>query len=346
MKRLLTWLAVLLLTSACGGSEPEDAPGAAGRPEPIVVYASYEDPSYLEELFADFTLETGIRVTVKNGPSDEQVTKLVDKLDAPNADLLITPDVQGIWRAGDEGALRPYQSTLVDERVPATLRDPDGVWSAVSLEHAQVMKDRRSVPDDLIESYESLAVPELKSKLCLSSSALPINRAVIASLIRSKGRRDAELVVRGWIANLAMPPYVSEEELVAAIAAGTCGAGIVSSVSERPIIPGFAQQPLTSTTPYPAVGNIEAMAISRHAGNPDGARALMEWLTSAEVQARHADATGRFPAVAGDGEVADLSTTGPARMNTPVQQLGSAQMSAAGWFDEEAVRLAERARYQ
>jgi iron(III) transport system substrate-binding protein len=319
--------AVLAVACTRPADPPVDVPDEPELPPaPIVVYASYADANYLPSLFAEFTAETGRRVTVRNGPTTMQVDRVIDGLGSPPADLLISPDVQGIWRAANEGALRPYQSDAVDAAVPAAYRDPDGEWTAIAQHSARVVYRREHAGDALVD-WDSLADASNKGRLCLSSSSLPLNRAIIANLVRERGARDAEILVRGWIRNLALPPFPSEAALIHAVQDGTCAIALVSSTAQLPGADETGQRPLESVRPEPVYANVEAAGIARHAHEPDAARELLEWLLSDAVQAKHAAAT-RSDRV------------------TQAAEEGQRDVGIAGWNDSDAVLLAERAAYR
>ena len=130
--------------------------------------------------------------------------------------------------------------------------------------------------------------------------------------------------MRGWVANLAVPPFDTEQELLAALESGTCAAAIVSS--------GIAAtgRNVALRTPDQTSAAAEAMGITRHARNPEGAAQLVDWLLQHKVQARHAAAVAASPAAT------DVEGIGP-RTAAIVQ-------AASG--DMEAGLLAERARYR
>lgn len=301
-------LAGLLLLASCGDDADAPEPTAA-REAPIVVYAADSAESFLPAMLANFTRESGIRVTVKTGSPGQIVDDVISNRGAPPADVLLSADVAGIWRAADEGALRPLTATII-ERVPEHLRDPDGFWVAARVRAAAIAYDARVVDKAALENYQTLANGRLRGKLCLSSSALSINRSVVAMLIDKLGVRPAELVVRGWIANLALPVFATQAELVAAIDAGNCAVAIVS-------LPLTTSQDTTLTfLPQPAYGDIEGVGVARHAREPDNATQLIEWLLSSEER------------------VPDDNGTGPRNI------------SVAGWRAEDANKLAERAGYR
>lgn len=299
-------------------ARPDDAPAVDPvEQNAVVVYAAYDDKTYLPALFTQFTQETGTIVIVRNGEVPGIVDDVILKRTDPPADVLITPSVAGAWRVAEESELRPNYSAAI-ESVPAALKDPDKYWSALSYRTAVIAYDPDQVGAAQLGAYEDLSAESMRRKLCLASSQLPINRAVIAMLINKLGKREAELAVRGWVANLAQPAFATEEQLLRAITAGECAVGIVSSDA-------LAGSRLAVHTPAEIYFDIEAAGVTRHARNPDAAVAMIEWLLGTEVQARHAAQTGRLPATDAAGLVPIVAV-------------------AAGL--EEAVKLAERARYR
>jgi len=337
--RYLIIVACSFVAGSCGEREPTAEHGELQsqlNQEPVVVYASYADETYLPTLFTGFTRDTGIRVTVRYGTSESIVDDVIGKRGSPPADLLLTANVTGVWRAADEGALRPLGSDIVNERVPAQLRDPDGYWTAVSLRTAQIIFDTQALSAAAVGSYEDLANPEFENKLCLTTSTLADNRSLIANLIKIHGVRPAAIIVRGWMRNLALPPFKSESDLMQAIAAGTCSVGIVSS--SRTHLSSSQNEGSRVVASTPALGHIdvEAAGINRHAREPDAARQLLEWMLSVPVQQQHANATATLPVI--------LSVAGKAEAWS--RQLGESNVAAGAWLDEDAVKLAERAGYR
>lgn len=302
--------------------QTEPAPDDRSAVEPVeqnavVVYAAYDDKTYLPAVFTEFTQETGTIVIVRNGEMPGIVDDVILKRTDPPADVLITPSVAGAWRVAEASEFRPNYSAAI-ENVPNALKDPDKYWSALSYRTAVVAYDAQQVDAAALGTYEDLSAESLRRKVCLASSQLPINRAVIAMLINKLGKREAELAVRGWVANLARPVFATEQQLLRALTAGECAVGIVSSDA-------LAGSRLAVHAPAEIYFDIEAVGVTRHARNPDAAIALVEWLLGKEVQTRHAAQTGRLPATDAVGLVPIVAV-------------------AAGL--EEAVKLAERARYR
>ncbi len=307
-----------LALSLLGGCSPEPAEPPSPRPEPIVVYAASGGDAGWSARFAGFTRETGIPVTVRN--ADNVVDAVIANRGSPPADVLLAPEVAGIVRAADEGGLRLLATGSLREpletRVPAALRDPDGFWFAVSVRVAAIAYRWDQIAASDVPDFAGLAEPRFRGRLCLSTSSASVNRMLIAALIAELGERPAELVVRGWLANLAQPVFDSTASLMRAIDDGSCSVGIVTLPAESLDESPDADALIATFTPNPVVADIEGIGIARHASAADAARALLEWLL--ETPPAHPDA----------GLIA------------------GGNVAAAAWRVADADRLAARAGYR
>lgn len=311
MRARAALLAALLL-AGCGESPQETAPAPAAPPVAgeIVVFVAEDTPADFDKRAVGFTEETGVRVAVRRKPAAEVADDVIADRGRPPADVVVTPDVAGAWRAADNGALLPLAAETV-AAVPAHLRDPDNYWAAVDVRLAAVVYDPDSVDAAAFDGYESLGGARFGDKLCLSSSAHATNRALIAMLIDELDVRPAEVVVRGWIANLALAPLESQADVIDGVQSGRCAVGLIALEPGAP-----APADLAVHVPDPAYGNVRAIGVARHARNPDAARRFVAWYL--------------------DGMYTTLDAPGLATRNVGV----------AGRLDEEARLLAERAGYR
>lgn len=301
-------LALVVLSAACERT-PESAT-IAPPTGPVVVYVAFEDDAAIRQQLERYTDETGVPVIVRRGVAAKIVDDIIENTVNPPADILMTRSVTGIWRAAEEGALRPIASDLVVARSPAWSRDPDGLWAATGLATAAIVANTGNGTDGAT-TFAALAESRFAGELCLSSSKEPINRAIIATLIGELGVRSAEIVVRGWLKNLALPVFASEEQVLEAVVAGTCKIGVVSaSVAAR--------SDVSVRVPQPAAVDIEGIGIGRHAGNPDGALALVEWI------------------------FAEL----PASTFDSIKGAGHKNAGLVAWYERDTELLAERAQYR
>lgn len=301
--------AMSLLLAACEKSA-EDTSDRERR-EPVVVYAAFEDDAQLQGLFARYTEETGTLVIIRRGVPQDIVTDLIENRVSPPADILMTNSVVDIWRAGEEGALRPIASETVASRSPGWSRDADDLWAGIGFRSAVIVYDEAVASIDGSLDYASLQQPNYGGTLCLSSSSNAINRTVIAMLIDALDVRPAELIVRGWMKNLALPVFDSEHQVIEAIESGACGIGIVSSSVA-------ATSNLSVHAPSSPFVDVDGVGIGRHARNPDGARALLNWLFDELPEAYFES----------------------------IDEAGQKNVSLVAWYQEDAIKLAERAHYR
>ena len=274
-------------------------------PAPIVVYAVGDNEEGFTANLAEFTDDTRIGVTLVFSKSSKNVDLVINNSGSPTADVLMTNNVADIWRAGDEGALRPIQSAAFDAADPL-LNDQEGLWAAIDVRfHA--IATRSEAIEPIVASYDQLASPELHGRICLSSSKLHVNRSLLAMFIGDRGLKETERLVRGWKRNLAASPFPNEEELLDALRSGTCDYAIVGLRAVNDEFVHF--------TPDPSYIDIDAIGVARHARNPGGAQRLVEWFL----------------------------------VNRPVRIEGRddrQNVGNAGWRDEDARLLAERAGYR
>ena len=272
--------------------------------QPVVAWVHGDEATPIVGQLEGFTDETGIPLEIRFGDSAALTDELIAGRGSPPPDILVTSNVADIWRAAEEGALRPIQSEAFDAIADAQ-KDPDRLWSGVRVRlHFVVSRDD---PRGIAATYDDLGSVEFAGKLCLSSSQLPVNRSLIAFLINDRGNRPAERLVRRWNRNLALPPFATEEQLIAAVRDGRCAFGIASSSAD------FGG--LLSHSVKPHYFDVSAVGVARHAVQPESAQRLVGWLLA--------------------------SRTDYFKGETQLRTVG-----IAGWRDEEARLLAERAGYR
>jgi len=329
--------AASIVLAACNQAPATAA--TAVRSEPVVVYAAFEDDTYLQDLFAEYSEESGVLVIVRRGESAGIVDDLIENKISPPADLLVTQSVTDIWRAAEEGALRALYSDFVRERSSAWSRDPDDLWFGLSYRTAVIVHNTAGLAGEGVPDFAALAEPRFANALCLSSSANAVNRTVIAMLIETMGVRPAEIAVRGWIGNLALPVFDTEAQLIAAIDAGSCRFGIASSTAFAAAMRADPRPGISVLPPDTTYANIDGIGVARHARNPDGAVALVEWLFSTDAQSAHAKQSLMYPANTSAKYANTLDAAGP-------ENVSSKNVGLVAWHEEAAAKLAERARYR
>ena len=343
--RLVATTAVfsLAVLAACSGSGDDTvADSGIEESEPVVVYSARAE-QLIKPIFDAYTAETGVPIRYVTDSEQPLIQKLKAEGDAGQADLLLTVDAGNLWYAAEEGVLRPTQSAILEANIPEHLRDPENMWFAMSVRARTIVYDTRSVDPAGLTGYAGLADEKWKGKLCLRTSAKVYNQSLVAMLIGMLGERETELVVRGWVNNLATGVFPNDTKLIQAIEAGQCQVGIVNTYYFGRLQSENADIPVAIFWPTAETGgvhvNISGAGVTRHAKNPAGAVRLIEWMSSDAAQHLLGGENMEYPAnpaVAPHALVASWGTFDAMQRN----------VAEAGYRQADAVKLMDRAGYR
>jgi iron(III) transport system substrate-binding protein len=341
------WLTpLLLLLAACSpapdGSPPAGTDGAAtSAASPaveLVVYSERKEP-LIQPIFERYARETGVQVRWLADAAPVLIERLAAEGERPRADLLVTVDAGSLWQASERGLLQPVASAVLDEAVPAHLRDPDGRWYGLSQRARTIVYSTARVAPGELSDYAALADPRWRGRLCLRSSKKVYNQSLTATMIERLGVAETEAILRGWVANLATAPFADDTLLAQAIAAGQCDVGIINTYYLGRLQkddPAFLVALFWPDQDGAGVHvNISGAGIVRGSANAAAAQALLEWLVSPAVQQDFAAINLEFPVRAGVALDPLVEAWGEFRAD-PVN------VTVAGARQAEAVRLMDR----
>jgi iron(III) transport system substrate-binding protein len=329
--------AVLALAIALPGVVP-----AAFAAETLVVYSARNE-QLIKPVFDAYTRETGVQVKFTTGDAAVLTERLAAEGRNSPADVLMTVDAGELWNAAERGLLQPVKSEVLERNVPAHLRDPGGRWFGLSMRARTIFFSPKRVDPATLSTYEALAEPAWKGRLCLRTSKKVYNQSLVATMIAAQGEPATERIVRGWVANLATDVFANDTQLLEAIAAGQCDVGIVNTyyygriVKERPDFPVklfWANQGAGGVHV-----NISGAGIAKHSRRAAAATRFLEWLSGGAAQAHFAAVNMEFPvnpAAAVDPLVKSWGSFEPSLIN----------VAEAGRLQPAAVRLMDRAGYR
>ena len=275
----------------------------AAHADEVNVY-SYREPGLTDPIFKRFTAETGIKINViysKDG--------LIERMTAEGAnspaDLLLTPESGLLIQAKAAGVTQAAQSKVLDDVIPPGLRDKDNNWFGLTRRARVVYASKDRVAQDAI-TYEELADPKWKGKICIRSGQHTYNIALIASMIAHDGEEKAEAWLTGLRDNLARKPAGGDREGVRDVKAGLCDIAIgntyyMAAMLKNPEQKAWAESVKMLFPNADSRGthvNISGIALAAHAPHRDNAVKLMEFLVSEEAQEIYADANGEYPVIA------------------------------------------------
>jgi iron(III) transport system substrate-binding protein len=258
--------------------------------------------------------------------------------------VLITVDAARLQRAKELNLFRPIQSAALSLDVPANLRDPGGQWFALTRRARPVMVNPALVNAKLIRTYGDLARPELKGKLCMRDRSSVYSQSLTADVLQRAGRATTERWLKGMVANVKQPFFTSDTTMVRAVGQGQCGAAVANTyylarllTSDNAADKALAQK-VRVVWPSPTHVNVTGGGVTRNAGNPEGARKLLEFLSSPTAGEGYAGANNEYP-VKGWGNNPTLQRFGTFKASpVTIQQLGQR--------NREAVQLMEQAGWK
>lgn len=325
-------------------------PGAALAQEKVLNLYTARHYQTDEALYTNFTKQTGIRINRIEAPEDPLLERIKSEGAASPADVFITVDVGRLWRAQQAGVLEPVKSAVLDSRIPARYREPDGHWFGFSARARVIAYNKATVMPGEIRNYEDLADSKWKGRVCTRSSGHVYNLSLISSLVAHNGEAQTEQWARGLVANLARDPKGGDTDQLAAVAAGECDLALSNTYyivrlmrSARPADQAIAAK---LGVVWPNQGNrgtqmnISGGGMLKNAPNKDAAIKFLEYLASDEAQAYFANGNNEWPVVPG----VKIS-------NTELDALGAFKadeinVSLLGRNQATAQKVADRAGYK
>ncbi|MEM7522925.1 MAG: Fe(3+) ABC transporter substrate-binding protein [Pseudomonadota bacterium] len=269
--------------------------------EEVNVY-SYRQPDLIKPMTDAFTAETGIDVNVvflKKG----LVERLKAEGDLSPADLIFTVDISRLLSAKAAGVTQPVTSADLDANVPEAFRDEEDHWYGLTARARIVYASKERVAADEVTSYEDLADPKWKGRICTRSGTHAYTLGLLGAVVAKHGEEAAEAWMSGVKANLARKPEGNDRAQVKAIWAGTCDISLGNNYYMVAMLKNEEQKAWADsvTIAFPAFEgggthmNISGVAMTKAAPNKAAALKMMEWLSSDTAQNLYAEINGEYP---------------------------------------------------
>jgi iron(III) transport system substrate-binding protein len=267
----------------------------------INVY-SHRQPELLQPLTDAFTAETGIAVNVAFVDKG-MAERLQAEGDRSPADLVMTVDIARLLQIVEADVLQPVASDVLDANVPEALRDPNDLWYGLTSRARIVYASKERVAEGEVTTYEDLADPKWKGRLCTRSGLHDYNIALLGAVIVHHGEEAATAWAEGLKANLAKKPDGGDRDQVKAIAAGECDIALGNTYYMGQMLADPEQIPWAESVnivfpTFEAGGthlNISGVAMTKSAPNKENALKFMEWLSSDAAQKIYAETNHEFP---------------------------------------------------
>jgi len=260
-----------------------------------------------EALYSNFTRRTGIKINRIEGGEDPLIERIRNEGDKSPADVLITVDAGRLWRAEQLGLFHPVKSRVLESRLPAAYRHPDGLWFGYSARARIIAYSKARVKPGDIATYEDLADPKWKGRICTRSAGHVYNLSLISSLVNYLGEAKTEAWARAVASNLARSPRGGDTDQLIAVAAGECDLALSNTYyyarllkSQKPDEKAVAEK---VGVLFPNQGgrgahvNISGAGMLKHAPNREAAVLFLEYLASDEAQNYFANGNNEWPVV-------------------------------------------------
>ncbi len=335
-----TWVSSVIMLSVVWVSSMSAVQAASD--ESVTVYSSRKE-HLIKPLFQAFTQDTGVKVKYLTGKDGALIERL--KLEGVNtpADMFMTVDAGNLWYAGSQDLFQSVKTDTIKNNIPAHLRDPQGLWTGLSVRARTIVYSTDRVKPSELSTYADLALPKWKNRLCLRTSKKIYTKSLTASVIYNQGKDKAGDIISGWVNNLAATPNAKDSHVMNAILAGQCDVGLVNTYYYGRLIeknPDSALKLFWANQKTTGVHvNISGAGVTKHASNVAGAIRLLEWLSSDKAQAIYGALNKEYPAnpnIALDEVVSAWGLFKQDKMN----------LSQAGVLQAEAVKLMQIKGYR
>lgn len=328
---LLTGISLLILTmysSLISASE-------------LTVYTSRKE-HLVKDIFKQYEKETGTKIKYKTGKAGALIQNLKAESKSPVADIFMTVDAGNLWFASHEGLLEKTESKVLGSNVPDHLKDREQQWFGLSVRARTTVVNSKSFKGSEI-SYEDLATPAWKGKLCLRTSKKVYNQSLIAMLIKMHGYDKAKEIVGGWVKN-SVDIFSNDTAVLKAVAAGQCEVGIVNTYYFGRLIKDDPKLPLKIVWPnqksYGVHVNVSGAGIVKNSKHQDEAKKFLEWLASAKAQKKFAQVNMEYPILDTAKLASEVEAWGKFKSNLKFN------LTDAGKLQAKAIQLAQEVGYK
>ena len=342
LKKLNTVACTLLLVA-----------GAASAQDQVVNLYSARHYATDEALYNNFTKATGIKVNRVDGDDAGILARLKAEGTASPADVILLVDAARLYRGEADGLFQSTKSKVLNDAIPSNLRGnptADGgiPWFGFSTRARVIAYDKVKVQKEDVDSYEKLADPKNKGKICIRSGSHPYNLSLFGAVTEHMGEAKAEEWLKGVVANLARAPKGGDTDQIRGIASGECQIAVTNSYYFARLLRSDKPEDRTVTDRVAVVFpnqnrwgthlNVAGGAVAKNAKNQANAVKFLEYLASPEAQNHFANGNNEWPVAKGvaiDNPALKAMTSGnPFKSETiPVGTIGANQSKVQQMLD-------------
>ncbi len=305
-----------------------------------------------EALYSGFTQATGIKINRVDADDAGILARLKAEGSASPADLILLVDAARLWRAEVDGLFQPVKSKVLDDAIPEHLRakaTPEGsAWFGLSTRARIVVYDKLKVARSDVDTYEKLAAPQNKGKLCIRSGSHPYNLSLFGAMMEHWGAEKTQTWLSGLVSNMARSPKGGDTDQIKGVASGECGIAVTNSYymarllrSSNPEDRAVAEKVGVVFPDQAGAGthmNVAGGGVARYAKNRDNAVKFLEYLVSSQAQNHFANGNNEWPTAKGvkiDNAALQSMTGGSFKSELiPVSAVGMNQVKVQRLLDQ------------
>ena len=332
------------------------ASAAPAAEQTLNIYSARHYPTD-EALYANFTKATGIRINRVDSDDAGILARLKAEGTASPADVILLVDAARLWKGEIEGLFQPIKSKPLDDAIPQQLRGKGATeggtpWFGFSTRARIVVYDKATVQKADVDSYEALAEPKNKGRLCIRSGSHPYNLSLFGAVMEHLGEARTQVWLKGLVDNMARSPKGGDTDQIKAVAAGECAIAVTNTYylarlmrSDKPEDKATMARlgiVFPNQSSWGTHVNIAGGAVARHAKNPANAIKFLEYLATPAAQAHFADGNNEWPVAKGvkiNNEALQAMSGGRFKSETiPVSVIGMNQIKVQQMLDRVGFR--------
>jgi len=306
VRRLLPGISAL--TALVAAVSLSLTPAAGAQEKTLNVYSARHYQTD-EQLYGEFSKRTGVKINRIELGDEPLLERLRAEGDKSPADVVLMVDATRLFRAQDQGLFQPIESKLLTERIPAEFRASDNTWFGFSNRARVIVYNRVMVDPKDVQTYQLLADPRNKGKVCTRSGSHPYNLSLFGAMIEHMGPAKTEQWLRGIVDNQARAPKGGDTDQIKAVASGECGVALTNTYywvrllrsdksADKEVVSkvGMVWPNQESTGVHM---NLAGGAVARNAPHKAIAVEFLEYLASDQAQAYFANGNNEWPVVKG-----------------------------------------------
>lgn len=275
------------------------AAGCQSARSRVVLYCA-QDREFAEAIFPEFTKRTGLEVAPKYDTEADKSVSLYEELirerDRPRCDVHWNNEILATIRLRRVGLLEAYDSPSA-KPYPEWAKAPDHTWHAFASRARVLLVNTKLVPEkDRPRSLLELTQAKWKGRVAMAKPLFGTTATQAACLFEALGPETAERFFRDLAAN-GVQIVPGNKQAAEAVSHGDAAVGFTDTddaigevANKQPVTIVFPDREKNSA--YPRLGTLfipNTVALLKNCPNPDGGRKLIDFLLSAEIEARLAE---------------------------------------------------------